>query len=84
MLFSGFVTNGGIRIRSLGGYPKAYLTTSPLFATLDSLKSSEAFNHVVINGLAGRVMAGSGDLSGAELSELYSHVKTLSAGLNVR
>jgi caa(3)-type oxidase subunit IV len=75
---------GGIRIRSLGGYPKAYLTTSPLFSSLDSLKSAEAFNHIVSNGLPGREMAGSGDLSGAQLSELYAHVKALSAALGTR
>jgi caa(3)-type oxidase subunit IV len=72
---------GGIRVRSLGGWPKAYVTTSPLFATLDSVKSSDVFNRVVVNGLAGREMPASGDLSGAELSELQLYVKSLGAAL---
>jgi caa(3)-type oxidase subunit IV len=63
---------GGIRVASLGGLPKAYLTTSPLSAGAD-------FDSVVINGLPGSAMPGSGDLSGAELSEVYGYVKSLAA-----
>ncbi|MDR3608065.1 MAG: c-type cytochrome [Oligoflexia bacterium] len=73
---------GGVRVRSLGGMPKAYITTAPLLANRESLKSADAFNHVVENGLTGREMPGSADLSGGELSELYTHVKWLAGQLH--
>jgi caa(3)-type oxidase subunit IV len=67
---------GGIKVRNLGVWPNAYLTTRP-FSSYASLSSADAFNRVVIRGIPGEVMPGNGQLSGAELRDLYTYVKGL-------
>lgn len=69
---------GGMKVRNLGVYPVAYVVTRPF--TAQSLGSPEAFNHVVMTGLPGELMPGDGQLSGAELQELYQYVSSLRAG----
>jgi caa(3)-type oxidase subunit IV len=65
---------GGIKVRNLGVNPVAYVTTEPFSA---SSLSADAFNRVVINGLPGELMPSFGNLSGAELRDLYQYVRSL-------
>lgn len=73
-------TGEGARVSRMGQVPEAYVVTRPFTADMPSLQSAEAFNRVVQVGLPGTMMPGSGDLSAAELSELYQYVKSASAG----
>jgi caa(3)-type oxidase subunit IV len=70
---------GGIKVATLAGYPAAYVITRPLTPQLDSLKSQEAFNKVVIWGIPGEIMPGYGQLSSSDLTELYQYVRSLSS-----
>jgi cytochrome c oxidase subunit 4 len=66
---------GGLKVKSLGVYPVAYIMSQPF--TVQNLGSSESFAHVVMTGLPGDVMPGNGQLSGAELRDLYQYVHGL-------
>jgi len=68
---------GGISVRTLGVRPQAQMKTYPMKDYAEALKSQDTFNQVVIQGLPGTAMPGNGQLSGAELRELYQYVKTL-------
>lgn len=70
---------GGLIVRNMGVNPKAFVTARPLVATLESVQSPVAFEKVVVSGVPGEVMPGAGDLSSAEIQELYQYVKTLIA-----
>lgn len=68
---------GGISVKNLGESPRAYLTTAPFGAQTESLRSSDAFRRIVVQGLPGDAMPGNGQLSATEISELFSYVKSL-------
>jgi caa(3)-type oxidase subunit IV len=68
-------TGGGARVQNLGVNPPAYVITRPLKAG-----DFESFSRIVSRGLPGRLMPGFGSLSGAELRELHSYVKSLPSG----
>ena len=69
---------GGVKVKKLGGFTHAYVTTLPLSADREGMRSQEAFNQVVIQGLPGHLMPGFGQLSGSELRELYQFIRTQS------
>jgi len=69
---------GGIKVRTLGVNPVAFVTTAS-FKHADALKSPESFGHLVIRGLPGEIMPGVGHLSNSEIKELYQFVKGLTA-----
>jgi caa(3)-type oxidase subunit IV len=68
---------GGIKVKNLGVYPSAYITTKPFSGSSAGLASAEAFNRIVIQGIPGDVMPGNGQLSGGELHDLYQYVRSL-------
>ena len=73
----------GAVIRNLG-----YLPTAPAHAVLEtarlgsysSVGSSEQFARVVVKGLPGTVMPGQGQLSTAQVRDLYDYVRSLPGG----
>ena len=71
--------SGGPRMHPDGGLPMSYVQMMPLNSHMPSLQSADGFNKLVMNGLQGNLMPGYADLSGAELKELYSYVKQISA-----
>lgn len=68
---------GGIKVKNLGVYPIAFVTTRSFKDGLESLKSAEAFTQVVVQGYPGDLMPGNGQLSKSEISELYQYVLSL-------
>lgn len=70
---------GEVRVKRLGGSPKAYVTTQSFTAATPGLRSAGAFERIVIEGLPGDLMPASGSLSAEELRELYSYTKGLSS-----
>ena len=66
---------GGIKVRSLGVNPVAFVTTAPFSARSESLKSQESFNHFLFVGIPGGLMPRYGDLSSSQLRDLYQFVK---------
>lgn len=70
---------GGIRTRMLAAGTGAAVTTQPFIPSLESLRSQDKFTQVVIRGYPGSIMPGFGQLSGSQLSELYSYIKSLPA-----
>jgi caa(3)-type oxidase subunit IV len=66
---------GGIKVKNLGVWPPAFATTQAF--TPSNLGSAEAFNKIVIHGLPGELMPGNGQLSGAELRDLYQFTRSL-------
>jgi caa(3)-type oxidase subunit IV len=68
----------GMRWKNMGVNPKAFVQTMP-FAQADGVKSADAFNHIVINGIEGDLMPGFGQLSSSDLSALYGYVRELAA-----
>ena len=73
----GVAGQGGVRVRNLGVNPIAYANTAPLVANLEGMRSSEAFNKIVIQGIPGDLMPGNGQLSSAELRDLYEYVRSM-------
>ena len=67
---------GGLKVRNMGVWPNAYVTTQP-FSSYASMSSNDAFNRVVLRGIPGELMPGNGQLSGAELRDLFTYVKGL-------
>jgi len=71
---------GGVRVRMLGSSPYAYVTTRSLAHPRGAWVSNPAvFDRLVLEGLGGFVMPGSGDLSRAELRDLYTYTQKLRA-----
>lgn len=70
---------GGIKVKALGGSPaKAFLATRPFsMAENVNLRSAEAFGSYLVQGTAGSWHPSRGNLTGAQLSELYGLVKSL-------
>jgi len=68
---------GGVKVKKLGGFTHAYVTTLPLSSEREGMKSQDAFNQVVIQGLPGHLMPGNGQLSSAELRELYQFIRSV-------
>jgi len=72
---------GGIKVKNLGVNPVAFVTTRSLSESfkegLGSLKSVEAFTQVVVHGFPGDLMPSLGQLSGAEIREIYGYVQGL-------
>lgn len=66
---------GGIKVKTMGAFPKSYLVTSPLNEQLESMRSPERFAQVVTKGYPGDIMPGFGQLSGAEIREIYNYLK---------
>lgn len=66
---------GGIRVRMLGSAPYAYMTTLPLSASHAGWAGDPArFEKLVLEGIPGYVMPGSGDLSRDEVRQLYDFI----------
>ena len=71
---------GGIRTRMLGSAPYAYVTTRSLGQPRgDWASNASGFERLVLHGLPGFVMPANGDLSRAELRDLYNYTQTLRA-----
>ena len=66
---------GGFKIRNLGN--QSALVASAWTADHEAIRSAERFNEVVIQGLPGDIMPGHGTLSGSQLRDLHSYVKTI-------
>jgi cytochrome c oxidase subunit 4 len=66
---------GGIKVKNLGVFPKAFIETQPF--TAQSGGSPEAFAHLIMTGLPGEIMPGNGQLSGGEIRDLYQYIQTL-------
>lgn len=67
---------GGIRVKNMGVNPEAFVTTQAL-GSYSSMGSVDAFTRAVVRGLPGNIMPGNGQLSGAELRELYQYTRGL-------
>lgn len=65
------------KIKRLGANPVTYLSTPAFSAQSKWVVSEAAFSDLVVNGLPGNAMPGSGSLSRNELSELYRFVRSL-------
>ena len=74
----GVKAQGGVKVKKVGGYTHAYVTTLPLSAERESMRSQEAFNQIVIQGLPGYLMPGYGQFSSSELRELYQFIRSQS------
>jgi mono/diheme cytochrome c family protein len=71
---------GGIRTRMLGSAPYAYVTTRSLGQPRGDWASNGAgFEKLVLEGLPGFVMPANGDLSRAEIRDLYNYTQQLRA-----
>lgn len=69
---------GGIKVKTLAMAPSpAYVESMPFHSGSEVLSSEQAFVHVVGNGIPGSFMPGYGNLSGAEMRELYDYVRSL-------
>lgn len=76
----GMAGQGGSRVRMLGSAPYAYVATRSLGASPAPWASDPgAFERLVVRGIPGYAMPGNGDLSQAEIRELYVHVLKLRA-----
>lgn len=75
----GVTGKGGIKVKNLGLYPVAYVTTAGFNLQSEGLQSQEKFNERVIRGIPGDLMPGMGHLSGAELRDLYQFVRGLAS-----
>lgn len=74
----GTAGQGGVRIGMLGSAPYAYVVTRSLGApTGDWADRYESFEKVIILGLPGYAMPGNGDLSRAEIRDLYLYTQAL-------
>jgi mono/diheme cytochrome c family protein len=67
---------GGVRVRMLGSSPYAYVTTQS-FSASRSAADPAAFEKLVLQGIPGYVMPGSGDLSKDEIRQLYEFTSGL-------
>lgn len=69
----------GAQVRNMGVFPKAFLVAKPFGARTPALLSLNSFRTVVVQGIPGQVMPGSGDLSAVEIEELYRFIRDLAA-----
>ena len=69
---------GGIKVQRLGELPVAYVKTFNLRESA-TLNVERDFNAIVVNGLPGTIMPGSGQLSSDDLRELYRYTQQLVA-----
>jgi mono/diheme cytochrome c family protein len=76
----GAAGQGGIRVRMLGSSPYAYVVTRSLGDANGPWSGDPAaFDRLVLKGLPGAMMPGSGDLSRSSLRELHTYTQTLRA-----
>jgi mono/diheme cytochrome c family protein len=76
----GAAGQGGVRVRMLGSAPYAYVVTRSLGDPKgDWATRYESFEKTVLLGLPGYAMPGNGDLSRAELRDLYLYTQALRA-----
>ncbi|MGH7681621.1 MAG: cytochrome c [Candidatus Eiseniibacteriota bacterium] len=71
---------GGVRVRMIGSAPYAYEVTRSLGDPKgDVISHYDHFEQLVLMGLPGYSMPGNGDLSRAELRDLYNYTQALRA-----
>src|SRR5207249_2413789 len=71
---------GGVRVRMLGSAPYAYVTTMKISTSRTGWAGDPArFEQLVLEGIPGYVMPGSGNLSHAEIRGLYDFTMSLRA-----
>jgi len=71
---------GGVRVRMLGSAPYAYVTTMKISTSRTGWAGDPArFEKLVVEGIPGYVMPGSGNLSHAEIRGLYDFTMSLRA-----
>ena len=70
---------GGVRVKSLGAWPKGAWIQTTALAGSEAMRSADGFRKVVVQGIPGDVMPGHGQLSAQEISELFNYVRTLTA-----
>lgn len=68
---------GGIKVKTMGVNPVAFVTTEAFKASTEGLKTIEAFTRVVVQGMPGDTMPGFGHLSTSDIRELYQFVQSL-------
>lgn len=71
----GDLGQGGIKVKTLGVNPVAFVTTEAFKATTEGLKSPETFARIVVQGMPGDTMPGFGQLSSSELRDLYQYIR---------
>ncbi len=69
---------GGVKVRNLGVYPTAFVTTRH-FSQMEAARSEDAFADAVIHGLPGELMPAFGEWSQSEIHELYQYLKGVSS-----
>lgn len=76
----GTAGEGGTRVRMLGSAPYAYEVTRSFGAPKgDWADKYDSFERMILMGLPGYAMPGNGDLSRAELRDLYNYTQALRA-----
>ncbi len=68
---------GGLKVRNLGVFPKAFVVTQAFMSHSDALRSEESFSRKVSSGLPGDLMPENGELSTDQMRALYEYVKGL-------